>query len=344
MFTLSGTASGTATVNVTVGVGGAPQTKTYSGMVAVQGRAVFYWHGLAPGPSTVSATWQDSTGTGELSTQSESIPSCSDLGQPLGSFAAPIVTILGYSNDTYSLTDSLGDTCLYFPTAGSDSCGALADWTNSCSNAPIVASAGVPGSNGTGGTAIVQADGSVNEALSNATRATCYPGPGPLNQPMVAISYAVSSGLYWEAAGDGGVFAYRAAKFYGSMGGKPLNKPIVGMAATSDGKGYWLVASDGGIFSFGDAAFYGSMGGKPLNNPIVGMAVTPDGRGYWEVASDGGIFCFGDASFYGSTGGIFLTKPIVAIAPTADGRGYWLAASDGGVFTFGDAAFVGSAG
>ena len=62
-------------------------------------------------------------------------------------------------------------------------------------------------------------------------------------------------------AGDGGIFTFGDAAFYGSTGGFRLNKPIVGMAATPDGRGYWLVASDGGIFTFGDAAFYGSTGG-----------------------------------------------------------------------------------
>ena len=32
------------------------------------------------------------------------------------------------------------------------------------------------------------------------------------------------------AAGDGGIFAFGSANFYGSMGGRPLNKAVVGMA------------------------------------------------------------------------------------------------------------------
>ena len=146
------------------------------------------------------------------------------------------------------------------------------------------------------------------------------------------------------AAGDGGVFAFGTAQFYGSMGGKPLNKPVVGLAVVPGGGGYWEVASDGGVFSFGDAPFYGSMGGKPLNKPIVGAAPTLDGQGYWQVASDGGVFAFGDATFYGSMGGKPLNQPIVSIAPTADGKGYWLVAADGGIFAFGDAVFYGSMG
>ena len=60
-------------------------------------------------------------------------------------------------------------------------------------------------------------------------------------------------GGYWLVAGDGGVFSFGDARFYGSTGNLHLNKPVVGMAATPDGKGYWFVASDGGVFSYGDA-------------------------------------------------------------------------------------------
>jgi hypothetical protein len=153
---------------------------------------------------------------------------------------------------------------------------------------------------------------------------------------------------YWLVGDDGGVFAFGAAHYYGSLGNLKLNKPIVGMAATPDGKGYWLVASDGGIFTFGDAQYYGSTGGLVLNRPIVGMASTPDGGGYWLVASDGGMFSFGDAIFYGSVPGVLqpgqvLNKPIVAMTKTPDGLGYLLVASDGGIFCFGDAVFHGSA-
>ncbi len=106
--------------------------------------------------------------------------------------------------------------------------------------------------------------------------------------PAGALGIAPAAAGYWEAAADGGVFAFGDAQFDGSMGGHPLNQPVVGMAATGDGGGYWLVARDGGVFSFGDAQFDGSMGGHPLNQPVVGMAATGDGGGYWLVARDGG--------------------------------------------------------
>jgi cell wall-associated NlpC family hydrolase len=173
--------------------------------------------------------------------------------------------------------------------------------------------------------------------------ATNYGSPNSLNQPVVGASTTTSGKGYWLVAGDGGIFNYGDAPFYGSTGSIRLNKPIVGIAPTGDGLGYWMVATDGGIFNYGDAGFHGSTGAITLNKPVVGMAPTPDSNGYWLVASDGGIFSFGDAGFYGSTGAITLNQPIVAMAATPDGKGYWLVAADGGLFSFGDAAFYGSA-
>ena len=80
---------------------------------------------------------------------------------------------------------------------------------------------------------------------------------------------------YWLVAGDGGVFAYGDADFFGSLGAVPLNQPIVGMAATSTGEGYWLVGADGGVFAFGDAVYLGSTGNLTLVSPVVSIAPRP---------------------------------------------------------------------
>ncbi|MGH9061995.1 MAG: C40 family peptidase, partial [Acidimicrobiales bacterium] len=165
-----------------------------------------------------------------------------------------------------------------------------------------------------------------------------------LAAPVVGITMAPDSHGYWLVAGDGGIFSYGSARFYGSTGNIRLNRPVIGMAATPDGGGYWLFASDGGVFSFGDARFYGSTGNVRLNAPVIGMAASPNGGGYWLFASDGGIFTFGDATFHGSTGNIRLNRPVTSMTPTPDGHGYWLVGADGGVFTFGDAPFLGSLG
>jgi hypothetical protein len=150
-------------------------------------------------------------------------------------------------------------------------------------------------------------------------------------------------GGYHLFAKDGGVFAFGATRFAGSMGGVALHAPVVGGAADPASGGYWEVGADGGVFAF-DAPFAGSMGGRHLHAPVIGMAATPDGGGYWLVASDGGVFAFGDARYFGSMGATPLTAPVVGMAATPDGGGYWLVASDGGVFAFGDAAFSGSMG
>jgi hypothetical protein len=150
------------------------------------------------------------------------------------------------------------------------------------------------------------------------------PVPGGAPSPIVAVDVAGTTGA-WEAAADGGIFAF-TAPFYGSMGGTRLNRPVVGMAATATGQGYWLVASDGGIFAFGAASFRGSMGGHHLNAPIVAMATDPATGGYWMVASDGGIFAF-TAPFYGSMSGAGVD--VGAMAAEDDGQAYLLCGRDG---------------
>ena len=168
-------------------------------------------------------------------------------------------------------------------------------------------------------------------------------GPRGVSVISTQDQFAYQSG-YWEAASDGGIFAFGGAGFYGSMGGTTLNKPVVGVASTSDNKGYWEVASDGGIFAFGDAGFYGSMGGRALKTSIVAIAATSDSGGYWEVASDGGVFAFGDARFYGSKGAGALSSPIVAIVASPNDDGYWEVAADGAIFAFGNPGVYGSIG
>ena len=206
----------------------------------------------------------------------------------------------------------------------------------------------------------------------------------PARTDYVGIASTKDGGGYWVAKGDGGIFSFGDAKFYGSAGGTATKEPAMGISPTTDHGGYFLAGADGGVFTYGDAAFqgsmggkalnqhvvgiassasggyrlvatdggvftfgasfHGSMGGKALNAPVVGIASTPSGNGYWLVASDGGMFAFGDAGFYGSMGGTPLHAPIVGMAVSPSGHGYWLVASDGGVFTFGDAVFHGSMG
>jgi hypothetical protein len=162
---------------------------------------------------------------------------------------------------------------------------------------------------------------------------------------------------YWLVGGDGGIFTFGSAQFYGSTGSLRLQRPVVGITPTQDHGGYWLDASDGGIFAFGDAGFYGSIPGlgyfpagtpgnvKRLNAPVVGMVPSTDGGGYFMVASDGGVFAFGDARFEGSCPGIGgCSGAAVAVMPDATGNGYWLVTATGHVYTFGDATYYGAPG
>jgi hypothetical protein len=200
-------------------------------------------------------------------------------------------------------------------------------------------------SNG-GGTRMLLAAGSpfVMTGLTNGADYRCTvaaasaAGWGPTSLPSATVT-PLSHG-FRMFTGDGSVFVFGDAKFYGSAASSSL---VIAMATTRDNSGYWLFAQNGAVWAFGTARSYGSLAGRHLNQPIVGATATPTGRGYWLVASDGGIFAFGDARFYGSTGNIRLRSPIVGMTATASGRGYWFVAADGGLFAYGDARFFGSA-
>ncbi len=169
------------------------------------------------------------------------------------------------------------------------------------------------------------------------------PAPlGGLNALLVGVATTGPGTGLLLAAADGGVFAYGAAPFFGSLAGHPLGGPIVSITTNPNVSGYWLADSNGQVFSFGAAGLFGDMSQRHLNRAVVGMAATPDGHGYELVAADGGVFAFGDAPFLGSMADRPLNAPISGISLTPDGKGYWLTAADGGVFAFGDAPFLGS--
>ena len=179
--------------------------------------------------------------------------------------------------------------------------------------------------------------GSDARLFATGTNAAPSRGGLRLNRPITGSARTPSAHGVWMVAGDGGIFTFGDARFYGSTGAMHLNRPIVGMATTPSGHGYWMVASDGGIFSFGDARFSGSTGAMHLNRPIVAITKSHSGHGYAMVASDGGMFMFGDSHYYGSTGAIRLSTPVVGVASTTSGKGYWIASAGGAVYSFGDA-------
>lgn len=90
-----------------------------------------------------------------------------------------------------------------------------------------------------------------------------------ISAPIVGAASVISTTNpgekgYYLVGADGGVYAFGAAVFEGSIPGliaekklNRLNEPIVGIIAF-DQKGYNLIAADGGVFAFGDAPFEGT--------------------------------------------------------------------------------------
>jgi uncharacterized protein YkwD len=135
---------------------------------------------------------------------------------------------------------------------------------------------------------------------------------------------------YWLVAGDGGIFSFGDARFYGSTGAMRLNQPVVSMATTPSGRGYWMVASDGGIFTFGDAHFYGSTGGLRIPAPVTGMTPSTKG-GYWLIGADGTVYAFGAAR---ATGALLHHAAFLATAISSPpGGGFWFVSVDGHVYS-----------
>jgi hypothetical protein len=183
-------------------------------------------------------------------------------------------------------------------------------------------------------------------------------GGGVLSSSELAGATSVAAGGcpqgavpgYYLAGSDGGVFAFGAAPYRGSLPGLGVHvNNIVRTRTTPDEGGYWMVASDGGVFAFGDAPYFGSLPQMGIHvNDIVSMSahVNAAGQadGYWLVASDGGVFAFGRADYHGGLPGLGIKPnlPIIGVVPSAHGSGYLLVGEDGGVFAIGNNAFVGS--
>jgi hypothetical protein len=179
--------------------------------------------------------------------------------------------------------------------------------------------------------------------------------PAKTVEQVLSISVApYSPHGYWLVAGDGGVFTFGRARFFGSTGTLRLQRPVVGMTVTDDRGGYWMVARDGGLFAFGDATYHGSIPGLgispagsgahlSLNAPIVAMVASPTGKGYLLVGADGGVFAFGDARFHGSCPQIHgCSGSVVAVVPATGELGYWVVTSTGHVYAFGNAGYLGA--
>ena len=255
-------------------------------------------------------------------------------GETFGADPAPAGWHCSLSNATRTLTCTSTATTPIVAGTGLGTVSAVVDVASTASG--LLTTRGTL-SDPTDGAAPVSVTAMVTVKAKTTTPTTTTPTPGaPIGYRLVG--------------GDGGVFAYGAAPFKGSLISEHITptSTVTGIASTPDGQGYWLCDQKGAVFAFGDAPYEGTLktiGVTPVK-PIVGIASTGDGKGYWLVASDGGVFAFGDARFYGNTYTLGienrLDKPMVGITPTTTGGGYWLVAADGGVFAFGNAKFSGN--
>jgi hypothetical protein len=116
-------------------------------------------------------------------------------------------------------------------------------------------------------------------------------------------------------AGDGGVFAFGDAVFYGSLGMKPPPDSIAGMATTPDRAGYWMVGNDGSVYPFGDAQGFGSSSTTKPVAPVAAITPTSDGQGYWLLEPDDWSYSFSTPSPYALT----VSAAITALATSQVG-------------------------
>ena len=54
-------------------------------------------------------------------------------------------------------------------------------------------------------------------------------------------------------AGDGGVFTFGDARFYGSTGDQTTTSDTIGIVATLDGNGYGLITTSGTVAKYGNS-------------------------------------------------------------------------------------------
>ncbi len=155
------------------------------------------------------------------------------------------------------------------------------------------------------------------------------PAAGPARRDRCVPARPVQG--YWLVGSDGGVFAFGAAHYYGSLGNLKLNKPVVGMASTpptaARATGWWppTVASSPSVTS-PVLRLDRQLGAQQADRRQYGISAWTAGGYFGVVASDGGIFAFGDAVFYGSVPGVLkpgqvLNKPIVAMTKTPGWHG-----------------------
>jgi hypothetical protein len=118
------------------------------------------------------------------------------------------------------------------------------------------------------------------------------PSPGSsvpasyLTEVIVPFTLIRPQGGYIVVGGDGGVFSYDSAPFFGSLPGVHAVAKVVSATWTPSGNGYWMLGDDGAVFSFGDAAYRGGMNGSPDLGNRKPVGIVAKGNGYLIVAYD----------------------------------------------------------
>ena len=172
--------------------------------------------------------------------------------------------------------------------------------------------------------------------------AASVPTPRPVGAIELRHATAAPRAGYWLSGGDGGVFAFGSAPFYGSGATVPgacsyhqlpgeiqTGAVCDGIAPTPSGNGYWLLNSVGFPVGFGHASEYGQAGCTASvpgvsSFPLMwsGMTSSATGYGFLVARSDGAVSGCGDGIPAGALISVRLAAPIVGIASTPDGRGY----------------------
>ena len=105
-------------------------------------------------------------------------------------------------------------------------------------------------------------------------------------------------GGYIIVGGDGGVFTFEGAPFFGSLPGIGVQAQVAAAAWSPSGNGYWIVATDGAVFGFGDAPYRGGLNGTPHLGVRKIIGFLAKGNGYRFVtldpSNDGSPFDFYD--------------------------------------------------
>lgn len=158
---------------------------------------------------------------------------------------------------------------------------------------------------------------------------------------FVAIASAAPEGFY-AVTGNGAVYVYAGANYYGGIDGSTPKSPIVDIIVLPRGVGYRLVSADGSIYDFNVKQI---PKGTPKSNginintdesPIVKAWSTRSGDGYWLVDKQGKVYAFGDAQYFGDASNQNLKddNEVIGIWGSITDEGYTIVDEQGGKYEF----------